>query len=106
MPSWTASRPAVTGPDGALDDLLVVHLDSIQKRLLEHLDQDDRVHGLRLPSQGDGGRAPSTAPFVSIGPGHQALERSLEMVTSACDGRYCLDRCHNAADRWLLAPEA
>jgi len=28
------------------------------------------------------------------------------MVTSACDGRYCPDRRHDVADRWLRAPEA
>ena len=34
-------------------------LDSIDRRLLVNRDQDDEVHDPRLPSQGDGGRAPS-----------------------------------------------
>jgi hypothetical protein len=43
------------------------------------------VHGPPgFPSKATGGRAPYVAPFISIGAGHLALERSLEMVTSAC----------------------
>ncbi len=37
------------------DGFLPVYEDSIDKRLLEHLDQDDEVHGPLLPSQGDRG---------------------------------------------------
>jgi len=35
----------VTGNDGPVDDFLVVHLDSIDERLLDYLGQDDEVHG-------------------------------------------------------------
>jgi hypothetical protein len=38
------------------------------------------VHGPLLPSQGNRGRAPS----ISIGVGRSALERLLEMLSSAC----------------------
>jgi hypothetical protein len=55
MPSWTASRLEATGPDFAVNDLFVVSLGSIDKRLLVNRDQDDGVHGPWLPSQGDRG---------------------------------------------------
>jgi hypothetical protein len=43
-----------------VNDFLVLYLDSIDKRLLEHLDQDDEVHGpLAAPRKATGGRAPS-----------------------------------------------
>ncbi len=42
------------------------------------------MHGPLLPSQGDRGRAPFVAPFISIAVGHQALEGSLEMVSTTC----------------------
>jgi hypothetical protein len=63
-------------------------------------DQDDGVHGPLFPSLGDRG----SCTFYR--PGHSALERLLEMVTSACDGRYGPDRRNDVADRWLRAPEA
>jgi hypothetical protein len=50
-----------------VNDILVVHLDSIDKRLLEHLDQDDEVHGPLLPSQGNRGRAPPSRELSSLG---------------------------------------
>ena len=66
-----------------VNDFAVVYLDSIDQHLLGYFDQDDGVHGSLLPSQGNRGRAPYVAPFISIGAGHQALERSLETVSSA-----------------------
>ncbi len=50
------------GQDGPVNDFLVVYLDSIDKRLLEHLNQDDEVHGPLLPSQGD--RGSCTIPLL------------------------------------------
>jgi hypothetical protein len=39
-----------------VSDFLVVYLDSIDERLLEHLDEDDKVHGpLALPRKGSRG---------------------------------------------------
>jgi hypothetical protein len=38
-----------------VNDFLVVCLDSVDKRLLGYLNQDDEVHGPLLPSQGDRG---------------------------------------------------
>jgi hypothetical protein len=35
----------------AVNDFLVVYLDSIDERLLEYLDEDDGVHGSLLPSK-------------------------------------------------------
>ena len=55
---------------------------------------------LRLFSQGD----PGVVHLLSI---PTRVIRPLNvMVTSACDGRYCPDRRHDVADRWLRAPEA
>jgi hypothetical protein len=69
----------VTGRDGPVDDLLVVHLGSIDERLLEHLVQDDEVHGppLSLARR----RGSCTTYHCRLG---SAPERLLEMVTSAC----------------------
>ena len=81
---------------------VVVYLDSIDKRLL---DDSTRMTGCTaplFPSLGDRG----SCTTYQYRPGHSALERLLEMVTSACDGRYGPDRCFDAADRWLRAPEA
>ena len=61
------------------------------------------MHGPYSPSLGDRG---SCTFYINIDSGHLALERLLEMVTSACDGRYGPDRRHDVADRWLRAPEA
>ncbi len=61
------------GLDGQVNDFLVVHLASIDKRLLDGLSQDDGVHGPRLPSQGDRG---SCTLYLNIDPGRSALERS------------------------------
>jgi hypothetical protein len=86
-----------------VNDLLVVLPDSIEKRLL---DDSTRMTGCTaplFPSLGDRG---SCTFYLNIDLGHSALERLLEMVTSACDGRYGPDRCNDAADRWLRAPEA
>jgi hypothetical protein len=67
------------------------------------IDQDDGVHGPYSPSLGDRG---SCTFYINIDSGHLALERFLEMVTSACDGRYGPERRNDVADRWLRAPEA
>jgi hypothetical protein len=64
-----------------VNDFLVVCLDSIGERLLEYLHQDDEVHGPLFPSLGDRG----SCTFYQYRLGHSALERLLEMVTSACD---------------------
>ena len=61
--------------------LAVVYLDSIDERLL---DDSTRMTGCTapwLPSLGDRG----SCTFYQYRPGHSALERLLEMVTSACD---------------------
>jgi hypothetical protein len=50
-----------------------------------------------LPSQGDRG----SCTTITVGAGHSALERWLEMVSSACGGRYCPERCFCATDRRL-----
>jgi hypothetical protein len=55
---------------------------------------------LRLFSQGD----PGVVHLLSIST--RVIRPLNVMVTSACDGRYCPDRRHDAADRWLRAPEA
>jgi hypothetical protein len=65
-------RLTVMDHDGPVNDSLVVHLGSIDKRLLEDPSQDDGVHGPLLPSQADRGRAPS----INIDSGHSALERA------------------------------
>ena len=65
-----------------MNDLLVVLPDSIEKRLL---DDSTRMTGCTaplFPSLGDRG---SCTFYINIDSGHSALERSLEMVTSACD---------------------
>ena len=80
---------------------VVVYPDSIDKRLL---DDSTRMTGCTaplFPSLGDRG----SCTIYQYRPGHSALERFL-MVTSACDSRYGPDRCLDAADRWLRAPEA
>ena len=82
---------------GSVNDFLVTYLDSIDEYLLEYLHQDDEVQAAHSPSLGDRGRAPS----INIGEGRSALERLLEMVSSACDGRHGPDRCLDVADRWL-----
>ena len=64
-----------------MNDLLVVYLDSIDKRLL---DDSTRMTGCTaplFPSLGDRG----SCTTYQYRPGHSALERLLEMVTSACD---------------------
>jgi len=74
-----------------VNDFLVLYLDSIDKRLLEHLDQDDEVHGpLAAPRKATGvvhhlslsawGQYSTGGDSV----GHSALERPLETVSSAC----------------------
>ena len=61
---------------------VVVYLDSIDERLL---DDSTRMTGCTaplFPSLGDRG---SCTFYINIDSGHPALERLLEMVTSACD---------------------
>ena len=73
---------------------VVVYLDSIDKRLL---DDSTRMTGCTaplFPSLGDRG----SCTTYQYRPGHSALERLLEMVTSASDCRHGPDRRHDAAD--------
>jgi hypothetical protein len=65
-----------------VNDLLVVLPDSIEKRLLDDSTRMTRCTAPLFPSLGDRG---SCTFYINIDSGHSALERSLEMVTSACD---------------------
>ena len=85
-----------------MNDLLVVLPDSIDKRLLDEL---TRMTGCTAPILL--ARRPGVVHLLyQYRPGHPALERFLEMVTSACDSRYGPDRRNDVADRWLRGPEA
>ena len=86
-----------------MNDLLVVLPDSIDKRLL---DDSARMAGCTAPYSPSLGDRGSCTFYINIDSGHLALERLLEMVTSACDGRYGPERRNDVADRWLRAPEA
>ncbi len=77
--------------------LAVVYLDSIDERLLDDSTSMTGCTTPWLPSLGDRG----SCTFYQYRPGHSALERLLEMVTSACDGRHGPDRRHDVGDRWL-----
>jgi hypothetical protein len=65
-----------------VNDLLVVLPDSIDKRLL---DDSARMAGCTAPYSPSLGDRGSCTTYINIDSGHSALERLLEMVTSACD---------------------
>ncbi len=66
-----------------MNDFLVVHLDSIDKRLLEYFDQDDRCTAPWLPSQGDRG---SCTRYISVDLSRSALEQSRCALSTSRNG--------------------
>ncbi len=85
------------GHDGPVNDFVVVSWTPSTSVSWGSSTRTTRCTAPCFPRKATGGRAPS----IDNDSGHSALERLLEMVSSACGRKHGFDRCLDAADRWL-----